>query len=193
MANIDIITILNAGADTCFRKYSNPSYERPTRINDRGVWNKNVWMIGSPFSNVVSGQGTYNLHMKVRRGDVIRWWDAKVPQGAVDGRRYDLVQYKFLEGTGWDNYMGPYHESKGAKQYLANVDDGFDTDEPNFSMYRIDVNYVTATVENAPPSSGVTIHYHICIARVNRDIDEGPEDGLDGTYRYDPYITFLPG
>lgn len=182
MANVDIITILNAGNDSCFTKNGN-SLSSPKMISGT-TWHKNVWMIGTPVDRVLNNsQGTYNLNVKVNRGDIIRWWEVKVPQHQEGSKYFDLVQYYFDERSGWDQYIKKYGESDGAKQCLASVKRGFDSYSPVFETYKIDVNYVEAKVESSPQSD-LTIRYDIWVARVNL------ADEVEGTYKFDPYITF---
>jgi hypothetical protein len=183
MDTIDILTVTDP------KKFPDNNCTLKTPFDQIPVINNlsDVWMLAeSAF--VRSGQGTWNLSINAKPGDIIRWWDTTVVQETGE----DLILVGFLPGNAslWSKCFEPY-EAKTDPTGWGYIISGFkpgDISNVQFGMVSFQQNYISAKVKSNA-EKGIDIMYYIVLAKL--DVSRVAAPTLKALWRIDPHITIV--
>jgi len=181
---IDILTVIDPlGLPDNSARLSTPTGSIPMLTVD--ALKKYVWMIAENAS-VESGQATWNLSIKAKAGDRIRWWDVSV----VQDTGIDVIIIDFAVSSNWSSVLAdPVADTQA--DGVGYIKSGFkfgNISGLKFAMNSYQNNYVAANVLT-DAARGTRVSYTLTVAKL--DVRIVGEPGIKGLYRFDPTIVIV--
>jgi len=182
MANVDILAVFNQDAFIP----NTPNWLNPDGSNSYKYSNSQSVRMLSFSNQVVSGNGDWNLSIRVQQGDTVRWLDTTGVQGE---NNTDMVVYGLYipNPTEWNKYLSPLVGDE-FNSLTCHQSNEFGTIPPKFQSMSGPSNFMSTTVTTAP-SQAVTLNYYLRVAKLQ--VVSGSVNVI-GTYGIDPTITITP-
>jgi len=180
MSTIDILTVFNSGNFPS----NTPNFTTPAGSNSLTYSNNNYVRMLS-FSDQVSNNGAWDLHITANAGDEIRWLDTTEAQGD-DGTDMIIYDFKVSDTTTWNKYLSALEsfEIHSPRFYISS---GFQTANPKFQYNTSPNNLLKTSVIAAPTTADVTLSYYLKVVKLKIGANGSPE--VVGAYGIDPKIT----
>ncbi len=174
MSNSSILVVVDtAGITSSYPKQSNPNVDSPV-----GISHNFAWMICSPQSNVISGQGTADLNFKAQPGDNVSFRGTSVTQNSTDA--VIVYQIKYWNGTNvFNTFVTDQVTLTGAAQpNPANLN----------GLPAVSVTQNFQSLDSRISKQG-TENFYVMIAVYTLDAATGEKQQLYGYFYWDPTVT----
>jgi hypothetical protein len=187
MSEYNILTVFKSDG---FVDNAGSTFDHP--VGGGESWNGRVYMVTDAGTALTGGNGTANLTIKVRSGDVINWLDTPIRQGKrfknPDLPDCDILVYGMRKGNNWSDALD---DLTGSTQNMSHayISSNFDSrSKPEFMSVTFPNNMCSVKAKEV--KSTIRVTYYLKVAKL--DLTDPDNIKVLGWYEIDPTIEISP-